>query len=275
MRMEETIVKICKEIEHECDVEILFCVESGSRAWGIESKDSDYDVRFVYVKTVDQYMQINPSKEVITRSYDKDGKPMSQEGCFLDFQGFDILKFTRMLSASNPTVIEWLMSDIHYYGEKNQVFVDYAKNDFKPISLYYHYKSMCKQNYLKYLKSGNLVTYKKYLYAMRGLVNAKWIAKYRQLPDIKFTRQVFFSKNLIDGNVRNKLQDIIILKKNQKEKESVQNVVRLDNYIESFLKDDSDAPKGKKLSTVHKLQEELNKIMSKKCSEYLNKLTHK
>ena len=36
------------EIERTEQVRILFAVESGSRAWGLPSPDSDYDVRFVY-----------------------------------------------------------------------------------------------------------------------------------------------------------------------------------------------------------------------------------
>ena len=94
---------------------------------------------------------------------------------------------SKMLSSSNPTTIEWLITDIVYFGKQNSVFKEYAVKNFNKISLYHHYKSMCKNNYLKYLKSGASLTYKKYLYTFRGLVNAKWVAHKKSLPPIIFT----------------------------------------------------------------------------------------
>ena len=37
------------QVEAERNVRVLFACESGSRAWGFASRDSDYDVRFLYV----------------------------------------------------------------------------------------------------------------------------------------------------------------------------------------------------------------------------------
>lgn len=268
--MKQTIKRICKEIEKEKKVKILFCIEAGSRVWRLESKDSDYDVRFVFVRPLTDYVSINKADDVITAHFDKKGNKMSAEGCYLDFCGFDVFKFSKMLSASNPNVIEWLKSDIDYYGKKRKVWVDYAENQFKRISLYYHYKSMCRQNYLKYLKSGNLVTYKKYLYAMRGLVNSKYITWDIGLPSIDFdeTLKTILRlqltgnfKEILPASIIEKLWKVIELKKRGKEKNIIQNIVKIDNYIESFLKDDSDAPINKRLSTTLDLDKELKKIV--------------
>ncbi len=270
--MKVKIINLCKQIEKEKNIKILFCVESGSRIWGLSSKNSDYDVRFVFVRPLGEYIKIDKSNDVISRNYDKEGNPMSAEGCIIDFVGFDIFKFTKMLSASNPTTIEWLQSNLLYYGQVNKVFKEYAEKQFNPISLYYHYKSMCKQNYLKYLKSGNNVTYKKYLYAMRGLINAKYIVEFKFLPFIDFniTLRQFKDMNkmlleeMIPEFVLDKLREIIKLKKTSKEKDIVQNIVKIDKYIEKFLKDDSDAPEKKKTTTDTILNEELRKIVLKK-----------
>jgi len=263
--MKEKIIEICKQIEKEKKIKILFCVESGSRSWGLESKDSDYDVRFVFVRPINDYVTINKPEEVMSSSYDKDGNIISQKRCMIDVCGFDIFKFVKMLSSSNPTTIEWLRSNIIYLGKQNQVFVDYAKNDFNPISLYWHYKSMCRQNYLKYLKFGNVVTYKKYLYAMRGLVNAKWIAYSKLLPQINFNKQIDESEEfeLLPINIIKELRKIISLKKNSKEKNIIKNIVKIDNYIESFLKDDGDVPEKKKMVTDNILDNELKRIVLK------------
>src|SRR3989338_3700391 len=173
--MQEKIKKIIASIEKEKKIKILFAIEAGSRVWRMDSKDSDYDVRFVFARPLEEYIRIDPSDDVIMAHFDKEGNKMGQEGCYIDVSGFDVFKYSRMLNSSNPTAIEWLQSDISYYGEKPKAWINYATKQFKPISLYFHYKSMCRQNYVKYLKSGNEVTYKKYLYAMRGLVNSKHV----------------------------------------------------------------------------------------------------
>ncbi len=263
--MEELIKKLLRDIEKEKNVEILFAVESGSRAWGMESKNSDYDVRFVYVKPTQDYVAISESSKVIQRNFNKKGERMGTEGCFIDMQGFDIIKFVRMLWESNPTCIEWLRSSIVYLGEQNKVFKEFAEKQFKSISLYYHYKSMCKQNYLKYLKSGNLVTYKKYLYAMRGLVNAKWVAWYKTLPPIVFPETLekikLLDNDIVEKHILDELENIINLKQKSKEKDIVKNYSRIDDYIESFLKDNSEAPTKKQLSTNDVLDKELKRIV--------------
>ncbi|MBI4453904.1 nucleotidyltransferase domain-containing protein [Candidatus Woesearchaeota archaeon] len=259
--MKDKIAKICKSIEKEKKVKILFAVENGSRAWRMDSKDSDYDVRLVFVRPLNDYIQINKPSEVIEAYYDKQGNPCSSQGAFIDISGFDVFKYVKMLSSSNPTTIEWLMSDIVYYGEQNTVFKKFAINNFNKTSLYHHYKSMCRNNYLKYLKSGELVTYKKYLYAYRGLINAKWVVHKKSVPPIIFHDALKELKKFIPLNVFNKLNEIIELKSQGKEKDIIQNIVVMDNYIESFLKDDSEAPKEKSYATLSELNEELRKIV--------------
>jgi predicted nucleotidyltransferase len=166
-----------------------------------------------------------------------------------------------MLSSSNPTVIEWLRSDILYYGEINKIFKKYAEKSFKKISIYFHYKSMCKQNYLKYIKSRDDLSYKRYLYAMRGLINAKYVAKFGKLPPISFPKTINESKELIPDYVYKKLINILELKKQCKEKDIIQNIVCMDSYIESVLGDDKDAPKEKQLTPKTELDNELRKIV--------------
>lgn len=261
--MKQVIKQLCQNIEKENKIKILFAVENGSRAWRMESKDSDYDVRFVFVRPLKEYIQINKPSDVVEKAFDKNGRPHPVQGSFIDFSGFDIFKFVKMLSSSNPTMIEWLVTDIVYYGKQNFVFKKFATNNFSPISLYHHYKSMCRNNYLKYLKSGDQVTYKRYLYAMRGLINAKWIVHEKTIPPIKFPEILKNSEKLIPKNVSRKINDIIKLKSKGKEKEITENIVSMDKDIEDFLKDDTEAPKTKTHSTFNELNDELRKIVFK------------
>ncbi len=203
--MKDRIKQICKEIEKEKKIKILFAIENGSRAWRMSSKDSDYDIRFVFVRPLEEYIQINKPAEVIQVAFDKEGNKVHATGSFIDFSGFDIFKFVKVLSDSNSTTIEWLVTDIVYYGKQNEVFKKFALENFSKVSLYHHYKSMCRNNYLKYLKSGIEVTYKIYLYAFRGLVNAKWVAHKHTIPPISFLEALSKGANLIDKEVLKKV----------------------------------------------------------------------
>ena len=261
----QKIKNICQQLEKEKNIKILFAVENGSRAWRLSSKDSDYDVRFVFKRPLSEYIQLNMPIDVINVFYDKEGKPCSAENAFIDLSGFDVFKFARMLSASNPTTIEWLTSDIVYYGEdqgkQNAVFREFALRNFNKISLYHHYKSMCRSNYLKYLKSGSSVTYKKYLYAYRGLVNSKWVAHKQSVPPIIFSDAIKDMEGIIPSYILEKLRGIIALKSKGREKDIIQNIVEMDNYIEEFLKNDDEAPHQKGHATFNELNEELKRIV--------------
>src|SRR3989344_12015 len=211
--MKEKITLICKNLEKEHNIKIIFAVENGSRAWRMSSKDSDYDVRFVFVRPIQEYLQINKPVEVIQTAFDKYGNKMDAKGSLIDLSGFDIEKFVKMLSDSNPTVIEWLMTDIVYYGKQNEIFKEFASNNFSKISLYHHYKSLSKNNYLKYIKESNDITYKRYLYVFRGLINAKWVAHKKTIPPISFQETIQKSKDFVDQNLIKRLMEIIQIKK--------------------------------------------------------------
>ena len=146
--MKTGIKRICVFLEKKYKVRILFAVENGSRAWRMASKNSDYDVRFVFARPLEEYIQINSPSDVISVFFDDKGKETNTENAFIDFSGFDIFKYVKMLSSSNPTTIEWLLSDIVYYGKQDILFKRFAIRNFNKTSLYHHYKSMCRNNYL-------------------------------------------------------------------------------------------------------------------------------
>ena len=71
--MKNKIIKLCEKLSKEKKIKILFCVESGSRSWGLSSKDSDYDVRFVFARPLIEYININKSDDVISAHFNKKG----------------------------------------------------------------------------------------------------------------------------------------------------------------------------------------------------------
>jgi uncharacterized protein len=183
--LREHILKVLKQIEVEYEVKILFACESGSRAWGFPSKDSDYDVRFIYVHKKDWYLSIDQLRDVLEfPKHDKISVPMDE---LLDVSGWELTKALKLFRKSNPPLLEWLHSTIVYYQAYSTMdkIKDLAEGIFSPESCLYHYLNMAKGNYRDYLQ-GQDVKIKKYFYVLRPILAAKWIEKYSTIPPIEF-----------------------------------------------------------------------------------------
>ena len=102
----QEILQRLKQTEQDKNVRIVMAIESGSRAWGFESPDSDYDVRFIYVHEKDWYLSIDSSEERDVIEY-----PITDD---IDLNGWDIRKALKLFSKSNPSFIEWIHSPITY-----------------------------------------------------------------------------------------------------------------------------------------------------------------
>jgi uncharacterized protein len=169
------------QIEQAETVRVLFAVESGSRAWGFPSLDSDYDVRFIYLHPPEWYLSVNleSQPDVIER-------PLADA---LDFSGWDTRKALKLFAKSNPPLLEWLDSSIVY--EDQFGFAERLRNlrsaFFSPIGCAYHYLHMAQGNYRTYL-CGSTVWVKKYLYVLRPLLAVRWIEQRRGIVPMLFTR---------------------------------------------------------------------------------------
>jgi uncharacterized protein len=177
----ERIQEELDRIEQEEQVRILYACESGSRAWGFPSKDSDYDVRFLYLRPVDWYLSIYDKRDVIER-------PISD---MLDINGWDLRKALNLFRKSNPPLLEWLSSPILYRESSSVAGQIRGKSaaSFSPKSCMYHYLHMAKGNYREYLQ-GEQVRIKKYFYVLRPVLACAWIEKYGTMPPILFQELV-------------------------------------------------------------------------------------
>jgi predicted nucleotidyltransferase len=148
--IEEDIASKLKEAEAEHSVKILYACESGSRAWGFASPDSDYDVRFIYAHQKDWYLNILPKRDVIEY-------PVTP---VYDYSGWDLRKTLFLMNKSNPVLFEWLHSPIVYYKDEYafNVINKLAKEYFSPISSTYHYLHMANGNYRQYLQADEVRT---------------------------------------------------------------------------------------------------------------------
>jgi len=259
--MNEKIMGNCQNLENENNINNLFAVANGSRPWRIRSEDSDYDIRFVFVRPIEEYVRIERPKEVINIAFDKEGNQCESEGSFIDISGFDIFKFVTLLSSSNPTTIEWLVTDIVYCGEQNKALKEFALKNFSRVALYYHYRSLCRNNYQKYIVRSKDISHKRYLHIFRGLVNAKWVVHKKTIPPISFVEALEEMKDLIPNSIVEKLHEIIDLKSQGREKDKVQNISEMDEYVKTFLEDETEAPTDKPRVKLDKLNAELRRIV--------------
>jgi uncharacterized protein len=175
--VKEIIAEKLKAIEHQFDVRILYACESGSRAWGFASPDSDYDVRFIYVHRMDHYLSIDEQRDVIEL-------PIND---LLDINGWELRKALRLFRKSNAPVYEWLQSPIVYAEDSNfvQELRSMMPGTFSPRAAMHHYLSMAKGVFESEL-SGEMVKLKKYFYALRPVLAAKWIADVKSAPPMDF-----------------------------------------------------------------------------------------
>lgn len=178
--MKDRILNKLKEVELQNNIEILFAVESGSRAWGFASPDSDFDIRFVYRRKTEAYLSLWDSKDTIEFMTEDD----------LDGSGWDLKKAMLLLAKSNSTFIEWLFSTIVYLdkGETLSGMKQLANENFNPVSGFYHYHSMNKGFY-EQMEKGD-IGLKAFFYATRTAFCANWILQFGSIPPVLF-RELF------------------------------------------------------------------------------------
>lgn len=168
----QRIVERLAAVEAEENARILFAVESGSRAWGFPSADSDYDVRFVYVRPQPWYLSINleSRRDVIER-------PLSE---LIDLSGWDLRKALALFARSNPPLLEWLDSPVVYLdrGGLASQLRSLLPQFFSPVGVMHHYLQMARGNFKAYLRTDR-VRLKKYLYVLRPLLAARWVEQSR------------------------------------------------------------------------------------------------
>ncbi len=156
--------------EQEHDVKVLLAVESGSRAWGFASPNSDFDARFIYVNRPEWYLSVGLEEQRDVIEY-----PIVDE---MDINGWDLRKALRLFWKSNPAFVEWIQSPFVYqqaggFAAAAKALLPSVYSCEKGI---YHYRSMAKTNYRGYLLADQ-VPLKKYFYVLRPLLAVRWLER--------------------------------------------------------------------------------------------------
>ena len=213
--MEALIQEKLHEIEKWENCRILLAVESGSRAWGFASPDSDYDVRFIYVRDKESYLKLN--------------RPIND---VLDINGWDVEKALKLLHKSNPTVFEWFSSPVIY---KTTPFADQFKSVmqhyFSSKSGLWHYLQMASGNYRDYLKR-DMVKAKKYFYVLRPILACRWILETGTPPPMRFEELM---ESQLPAYLKDTVRDLLDLKMNSPEVKLIPRIDILNEYLEMSI----------------------------------------
>jgi len=177
------ILRRLRAAEAEHGVRVVYACESGSRAWGFASPDSDYDVRFIYARPRDWYLSFDVEQRRDVIEY-----PIVDD---IDCSGWDIRKALYLFIRTNGALLEWLNSPIRYIEEGTfaQRLKEIAPRAVNSIALCYHYSHMARGNAREYLFKDQ-VRLKKYFYVLRPLLAIRYIQSGLGVPPVEFERLV-------------------------------------------------------------------------------------
>lgn len=196
-----------KDIEAQYKVKILYARETGSRAWGFPSPDSDYDVRMIYAHDIDWYLSLSDKKDTI--------EFMSEDG-ELDITGWDIKKSLKLMWKSNGALLERVQSPILYREEPGiqELLQSYSKRCFAPIAAMHHYMGMARNSFSD-VEGKDEVKLKKLFYALRATLCCKWILEKDAVPPIVFSTMV--DELAFDESLKRRIRDLVEIKSGQSE----------------------------------------------------------
>lgn len=256
--VQDTVLDKLREIEAGYGVRVLYACESGSRAWGFASVDSDYDVRFIYVHPQEWYLSVDleDKRDVIE-------VPITGE---LDISGWDLRKALKLFRKSNPPLLEWLGSPIVYWedGMLAARLREMSSNFFYLAACRYHYLRMAQGNFRGYLR-GSEVRLKKYFYVLRPILAVNWIdAGYGVVPT-EFGRLV--DAMVREGELKRAIDDLLDAKTRGFESAVGPRIDPISRYLERELERLSAVrPENiKSPGNPNKLNELFREVLSESC----------
>lgn len=226
--MRDEIISRLSHIEQTHDVTILFACESGSRAWGFASPDSDYDVRFIYVRPADAYLTVFPVRDVIEEKISDD----------LDIVGWDLKKALGLMSGSNTTLMEWLTSPIQYIEGVPEFMGPLMEmaHDYKQMKkVFHHYMSLAHETRKRFVDGQTEVVYKKYFYILRPLLAASWVRKHGTVPPMEYERLA--PDFGFPPEIQEAIDELFALKTGSSEKRKGPNLQLLEAFLSTLHED--------------------------------------
>ncbi|MFN8344106.1 MAG: nucleotidyltransferase domain-containing protein [Spirosomataceae bacterium] len=222
--MTDEIKKELSRLEFQHDIKILYAVESGSRAWGFASTDSDWDVRYIYIHRLDWYLKIDDKKDSQEEILPND----------IDLAGWELKKALRLFRKSNPPMLEWLRSPIVYLQQFSTAdrLRDLTKEYFNPKSCLHHYLHMAEGNYREYLQKDR-VRVKKYFYVLRPILACDWIKQTNTMAPMEFHQ--LLDSQVTDHTVKTEIQNLLTRKMAGDELNEEPKIQILNDFLETKI----------------------------------------
>jgi predicted nucleotidyltransferase len=227
--IKSTIIQKLHDTENTHGVKIPLAIESGSRAWGFASPDSDYDCRFVYVHQPDWYLSVLEKKDFIEYAVDST----------YDISGWDLRKAMKLIIKSNAVILEWLSSKEIYMMNEIAAgqLLDLAADFFNPLSVCHHYLSIAR-NYVERITSSDTAKLKSYFYVLRPLANITYIRQHGKMSYMEYGKTL--SEIEMDSSILTIINDLLELKKESDESYKInQNSVLLNYFLNEIEKSES------------------------------------
>lgn len=217
------------KIEREEGVTVLLAVESGSRAWGFASQDSDYDVRFVYKRPIYDYLRLDKRKDTIEWCQTDE----------LDIVGWDVSKYLSLLHRSNPSALEWLECPRYLVDDSIMLrrVQSLAEDCLDPRSLAFHYAGMARENANEFLRIANGEVRdeppktKKYVYVVRALLSARYVTDFGEMPPIRLDELLDTYRHELDNDgVLTHVESLMARKRDGLESDVHERIPELDDW---------------------------------------------
>lgn len=218
------------------EMHLMIAIESGSRAWGFPSTDSDYDVRFIYVRPRSAYLSVRDLRDVIETPLVDD----PALGVPFDLNGWDVRKALRLALGSNPVLHEWLVSPIRYAGGEIAELRAFVAANADPAVYQYHYDRQCRAAWNDMETEPAKATIKRYCYALRPALMRLWLKRRDDLPPMDV-------HNLCNGldlsqEAVNAMAALFAHKRDGGEGDTVRHSPALDDLIREALTDKPPRP---------------------------------
>jgi hypothetical protein len=220
----DEILSRLKKIQSEENIKIVYACESGSRAWGFPSSDSDYDVRFIYIRRPEFYLSIDEGRDVIEYAIIDD----------IDLSGWDLKKALKLFRKSNPPLLEWLQSPIVYMKQYSvsEEIKSLLPIYYSPLSCMHHYSNMAEGNVRDYLRNDK-VWLKKYFYVLRPVLACNWIEN--ELGPVPTEFEKLVEAIVKDEALKKAIDDLIKKKKEGAELSWGDRIPEISQFIENEI----------------------------------------
>ncbi|MBT9394631.1 nucleotidyltransferase domain-containing protein [Hymenobacter sp. NST-14] len=218
--MQHRIQTALTQLEDTHNIRILYACESGSRAWGFPSTDSDYDVRFIYSHSADWYLTLEDGPDTLSFPVDDE----------LDLGGWELRKALKLLRGANAALFEWLQSPVVYREAAGfrAALGPLLPACWNPRAGLHHYLGQLRRGVEEDLTSEQ-VRLKRLFYALRSALAASWIQQRpTEVPPMEFARL----RELLPAALNSTVDELLAQKATANEKTTVPRPAALVAYLQ-------------------------------------------